>query len=87
MSKDATTQLEDAIRAKLATYDTGGGILTDWIVIAAQQGFDEDGDATTSVGLLLPNDSFPMYRILGLLDYAATVERAHVAENASDEES
>lgn len=85
MSDPVTEQLEDAIRAKLAAYDTSGGILTDWIVIAAQQNFDDAGDAVNSVGLLMPNDNFPMYRILGLLDYAATVERAHVAEHATED--
>ena len=79
MSENATEDLENAIRAKLATLD-GSGILTDWLVIAAQQDFDDEGKPTTSVGLLLPTDSFPYYRILGLLDYAAVRYRSELAD-------
>lgn len=76
---DLTAALEAAIRAKLADFDIGHGVLTDWLVIAAQQNFDDDGDPTTSVGVLLPTDSFPMYRILGLLDHATVRYRAELA--------
>jgi hypothetical protein len=71
--------LEAAIQAELAGFDTGHGVLTDWIVIAAQQNFDDDGEPTTSVGVLLPTDSFPMYRILGLLDHATVRYRTELA--------
>lgn len=75
----AKAALEAAIRDELATFDAGHGVLTDWLVIAAQQNFDEDGDPTTSVAVLLPTDSFPYYRILGLLDHATVRYRAELA--------
>lgn len=73
-----TAALENAIRARLADFGDNG-ILTDWLVITAQQTFDDDGDPVTSVGVLLPTDSFPMYRILGLLDHATVRYRADLA--------
>lgn len=71
-------QLHEAIRAKVASLESGG-ILTDWITIAAEQNFDEDGDGITRVATFIADGSLPMYRIIGLLEYALTRYRALVA--------
>lgn len=84
--QDATAVLEDAIRGRLAAFDTGHGVLTDWLVIAAQQNFEDDGTPTTAVAVLLPSQSFPHYRILGLLDHATVRYRAELAAWSLEDE-
>lgn len=79
-AKDETlAALEDAIRNYLATFETGHGVLTDWLVIAAQENVDDTGKYNSSVAVLFPSDTFPLHRILGLLDHATTSYRAMVA--------
>lgn len=55
-------------------------MLTDWLVIAAQQNFDDDGTPTTSVAVLLPDEAFPHYRVLGLLRHATVRYEADLVE-------
>lgn len=78
--------LEAAIQAKLAEFDTGHGVLTDWLVIAAQQNFDDDGTPNTSVAVLLPTEAFPHYRILGLLRHATVRYEADLANWSLEDE-
>lgn len=62
--------LENAIRAHLATYPSGHGILTDWVIIAAQENVSDNGLVGSSIAIALPTETFPLHRILGLLDHA-----------------
>lgn len=71
-------QLAAAIGARVASLESGG-ILTDWITIAAEQNFDDDGDGTTRIAVFLADGSFPLYRIIGLLEYALVRYKAQLA--------
>lgn len=85
MSAETTAKLEDAIAGSLATFDEEPGVVTDWIVIAAQQRVDDDGNTITSIGTLLSVDNMPFYRILGLLAHATTVYQAELGAHATRE--
>ncbi|WP_405461704.1 hypothetical protein OG786_29550 [Streptomyces sp. NBC_00101] len=86
MSEDPTNaayrQLEAAVEevCRLEGYE---GVLTEWVVIAASQRFDEDGDGITQVGYLLPSGggAVPHHRVMGLLDYVQARMRAEVARD------
>lgn len=73
----AYTALDAAIRdvIRLSAWE---GLVTDWVVVAANQYIDDDGRNMTDVGHLLPDggNTIPHYRVLGLLDYAATAARS-----------
>lgn len=68
--------LTEAIEAALHAHDAKTGVTSDYIVLVAQQNFDADGESTTSIARLVRDDGIPHYRLLGLLDYAATCYRA-----------
>lgn len=70
-------KLEAVIREFLQAHDLLIGVLTDTLVIVAQQYFDDDGIAHTQVAHLSPNCA-PHYRRLGLAEYAATGLRADI---------
>jgi hypothetical protein len=68
--------LDTSLRTVFALEERGnpGGkssyMLTDYVVIAAMQGIDDDGDPCTGITFALPHDSeMPIYRILGLVDF------------------
>lgn len=66
-----TANISDEIGAMIAAHASGyrtDGMITDWIVIYAQE-FTEDGVAMTAIGRITPGD-VPWYRLMGLLDYA-----------------
>ncbi|MDX3183479.1 hypothetical protein PV334_19735 [Streptomyces sp. ME02-7008A-1] len=75
--KAAYQRLEAAVEevCRLEGYQ---GVLTEWVVIAASQRYDEDGDGITQVGTLLPSGggAIPHHRVMGLLDYVQTRMRA-----------
>ena len=83
--KAAYRKLEEAIHA---VTDAEGfqGVLVEWIVVAASQRYDEDGDGITQVGTLLPDGggAVPYHRVIGLLDYALTRCRKEVAADVDD---
>ncbi|MEU1088977.1 hypothetical protein ABZ401_19440 [Streptomyces sp. NPDC005892] len=80
--RDAYQQLEAAIEevCRLEGYE---GVPIEWVVIAASQRFDEDGDGITQVGTLLPTggNAVPYHRVMGLLDYVQARMRAEVARD------
>jgi hypothetical protein len=57
------------------------GVLTDFIVVGAKQSYDQDGDPATSVFTLLGTQGPPLYRLVGLLDYALVRYRADIARD------
>lgn len=83
---DTRAALEDAIRADLDRFPGGHGILTDWIVIAAQESVSFDGTANSGITILTPRDAFPMHRALGLLDAATVTYRTIIASRRTDSE-
>ena len=80
--KAAYQRLEEAIEevCRLEGYQ---GVPIEWVVIAASQRFDEDGDGITQVGTLLPDGggAIPYHRVMGLLDFVQTRMRAEVARD------
>lgn len=83
--KAAYRQLEEAIHA-VADVEGFEGVLVEWVVVAASQRYDEDGDGITQVGTLLPDGggAVPYHRLMGLLDYALTRCRKVVADDADE---
>jgi len=77
----AYQRLETALR-DVCNLEEFEGVMTEWIVVAAYQRFDDDGDGLTQVGTITPNGGgiAPYHRLMGLLDYALTRMRAEVAE-------
>lgn len=75
----ADAALEDAIRASLVHYDLDMGVLTDVIVICAQQYFDDEGVPHTATAYICPGQP-PHYRRLGLVEYIATRIKTEIAE-------
>lgn len=78
--KDAYERLDQAIR-EVTRLEEWDGLVTDWVVVAANQYFGDDGHGMTSVGQLLPNggDTVPVYRVMGLLDFAHSAYKNSVA--------
>ncbi|MFJ1827352.1 hypothetical protein [Streptomyces sp. NPDC088178] len=75
--KEAYERLEQAIR-DVTHLEGWKGLVTDWVVVAADQYFADNGRTMTAVGWLLPEggDRVPHYRLVGLLDVALTACRA-----------
>lgn len=78
--QEAYEKLRQAIET-CARLDHAEGVLTDWVVLYATQGYDAHGASRAQAGRLLPAESggAQYYRLLGLLDYAQTRARAEVA--------
>jgi hypothetical protein len=76
--KAAYERLQAAI-VECSRLNDAEGILTDWVVVAAFQRFDGD-DHRTAIMRLLPLDDTPYHRVMGLLDYAATLYRHELTE-------
>jgi hypothetical protein len=76
----ADNALTAAIESVWAAYDNDPdrGVLTDFIVVAARAGFDDDGDRWTSVGTFTRDNSVPLHVQLGLLEHRGTRIRAIV---------
>lgn len=81
----AAERLDAAVRDALEAYGMAVGVVTDLVVIYAQQYFADDGVPHTQVGYLSPSQP-PHYRLMGLVDYAQTRLRAEVAEADAIEE-
>lgn len=77
--KEAYERLDRTIRdvCRLEEWD---GLVTDWVVVAANQYFDDNGRSMTAVGQLLPDggDTVPTYRVMGLLDFAHSAYQTSV---------
>ena len=86
MATPEDQQLEDAIRNRLAVLGADDGLLTDWIVIAAVQNLDEDGDCITQVSTVFPDGTMPYHRIVGLIEYARIRYQAKIARHDPDSE-
>lgn len=86
--KEARERLDEAIR-DVTRLEDWEGLVTDWVVIVANQYFADDGRSMTGVGQLLPDggDSVPDYRVIGLLDVALTARRAGYAPEESEDDA
>lgn len=80
----AEQQAETAVKALIGAYGMQDrGVLTDYVIIAVQQGWDDDGDEVTCVSPLLPRP-LPTYRLLGVLEHALVRIRARIARDDAD---
>lgn len=78
----ADNALTDAIEACLQAYGGPGSyVLTEYIVITAQTGWDDDGEQLTAVGVCHRDGDVPLHRCLGLAEYAAARYRKRIAED------
>ncbi|SBT63940.1 hypothetical protein GA0070622_0908 [Micromonospora sediminicola] len=77
----ADQALTAAIEQVLLAYADDGQawVLTEYVVISAQQRFDDHGHGVTAVGCFNRDDAVPVHRILGLVEYAATRTRKTIA--------
>ncbi|WP_330479930.1 hypothetical protein OG301_38995 (plasmid) [Streptomyces platensis] len=77
--KAAYQRLEGAIN-EVTRLEGFKGVLVEWVIVAASQRYDEDGDGITQIGVLVPDGGgqVPYHRIMGLLDYALTRQRAEI---------
>lgn len=75
----ACGQLEEAIR-EVGQMEGFEGLLTDWVVVAAYQRFEEDGRSVTTIGRLVPARELPYHRMLGLLGFALARAHAEICE-------
>lgn len=80
MSDDRTTEQQAAdealtaavrqIAEAYASESDAGWMLTEYLVVYATQGWDDDGDQCTSLGTATMDGTTPIHRLLGLADYA-----------------
>lgn len=70
--RDADDNLTTAVNRVRAAYfpDTVGRLLTDYVVVAADQTFDDTGDPELAIGTLVRDGQQPHYRTVGLLTIA-----------------
>jgi hypothetical protein len=76
--KAAYEQLDEAIKTALQTFGMATGILTDYVIVCAQQNFADDGSSTTRVSHVTSGDGMPYYRLLGLLDFTRVAVRGEI---------
>lgn len=69
----------DAISQRMVEVSGEDGVLTEWLCIGVRQTLDEDGTPQTGVGVLMSDESMPLFKVLGMLDYAQTAYRARLA--------
>lgn len=84
--KAAAERLEAAVREALEAQGLGVGVLTEFVVVAAQARFEDDGCGSTGVYYLTSGDGVPYYRLLGLLDFARVALRGEVHRQLSEDE-
>ena len=68
--KAADDQLTEAVRGVLDAYDYADPtrVLTDFVLIAATQGYDTDGQGEQAYHWFLRDGDLPWHRIFGLLE-------------------
>jgi hypothetical protein len=75
--KIANEALTAAIEGVIKAYEYGqnmdGSIpmLTDYVVVATQQGYDNDGDLTSSMIIILRDGAIPIGNAVGLVELAS----------------
>jgi hypothetical protein len=68
-----TTAIKGVIQAYQYQQNMDGSIpmLTDYVVVATQQGYDDDGDLTSSMIILLRDGAIPIANAIGLVELAS----------------
>ncbi len=75
--------LTEAIHAVVKAYYDGNQtyVLGEYIVIAAQQGWNDDGDGVSANTMIQRDGDVALHRCLGLAEYAATRYRKAINED------
>lgn len=82
--READDALTDAINRVLVAYhdyDSETPLLTEYLVIATQRGFADDGTGITSTASIPRDNNVPLHVLLGLTEYAATCYRKRIGED------
>ena len=77
--KAADEAMREAVQRQREAYGYGDGVIVDMVVVGSVIGFDEDGDEVITNFATHDRDNIPLYRLLGLCEYAATVYRHDIA--------
>lgn len=83
----ADEQLRLALEAVAAAYaedESAGWVLTEYLCIYAQRGWDDEGDSCTAVGTAVDGDSTPIHSLLGLAEYASARYRKLITADYDD---
>lgn len=59
-------------------------VLTEYVVVTAQQRWDDDGDSITAVGSVFRDGDVPVHRALGLVEYVGARLRKHISDDDDD---
>lgn len=67
--KAANDRLHEAVVDMIGTVGNGmeDGLVTDWVIVAAQEKFDDEGDRVTSYNMVYRDGSLPTHITTGLL--------------------
>lgn len=71
----AESQLDEAIRASMEAHGFLGpdeGVVTDWLVVVAQEGFDDEGNVKSGYTTLYSRGSMANHKAIGLLHCGLT---------------
>lgn len=74
-----TAAIERVIRAYLMNEDEAPWVMSDYIVVTAQSGIDDDGGELVANDLICRDGSVPPYRVLGLLSHALLQVRGDIS--------
>jgi hypothetical protein len=78
-TKAAYERLAQAI-TDVARLEDAEGILTEWVIVASFQRF-EDNEQRDQILRLLPASQVPYHRVMGLLDYATALYRHEITHD------
>jgi len=78
-TKAAYQRLADAID-DVARLEEAQGVLTEWVIVASFQRFEDD-EQRDQILRLLPSDQVPYHRVMGLLDYATALYRHEITHD------
>lgn len=68
MGNELINKLEDVIREALSAQG-GEGLLTEWVIVTASRGYEDDGRCFTEIGTIVPAD-MPAHHAVGLMSLA-----------------
>lgn len=75
-------ELNDWAVSMIAEDDRAPMMLGDYIVLAAQQGFDKEGGGISSLAMITPHGSLPWHRMIGLIHQGRLrVEHEYLSED------
>lgn len=78
-TKAAYERLAQAI-TDVARIEEAEGILTEWVIVASFQRFEDD-EQRDQILRLLPSGQVPYHRVMGLLDYATALYRHEITHD------